>query len=326
MERGEQGGVQAIPPTLQQSLTARLDRLGSAREIAQIGAVVGRDFSYALLARSLRMDDVPLRAPWNGSPIADILLVQGLPPDSDYRFKHALSRMLLMRICSRAAVRFCTAASPRRCATISPTAQPAEPELLAHHFTQAGLTETAIEWWGKAGQRSLERSALVEAVAQFTRALDQIATLAATPALRREEIKLQVALITPLIHLKGFAAPETKAAAEHARLLIEQAEAVGEPPEDPLLLFTVLYSFWVENFVAFNGNVDARAGNAVSGTSREAGNNSPTDDWASPYGNVFAVHWRDRERPSALRSGNRTLRPWGASSVSDAIWLRRPGG
>ena len=79
--------------------------------------------------------------------------------------------------------------------------------------------------------------------------------MAATPALRREEIKLQVALITPLIHLKGFAAPETKAAAERAHLLIRQAEAVGEPPEDPLLLFTVLYNFWVENFVAFNSNV-----------------------------------------------------------------------
>ena len=76
-----------------------------------------------------------------------------------------------------------------------------------------------------------------------------------TPALRREQIKLQVALITPLIHVKGYAAPETKAAAEQARLLIEQAEALGEPPEDPLLLFSVLYGFWVANYVAFNGDV-----------------------------------------------------------------------
>ena len=131
----------------------------------------------------------------------------------------------------------------------------AEPELLAHHFTQAGLSEAAIEWWGKAGQRSLERSALVEAAEQFTRALDQIATLPGTPALRREQIKLQVALITPLMHVKGYAAPETKAAAERARLLIEQAEALGEPPEDPLLLFSVLYGFWAANIVAFNGDV-----------------------------------------------------------------------
>ena len=117
------------------------------------------------------------------------------------------------------------------------------------------MIEKAASLWGKAGQRSLERSALVEAAAQFTRALDQIATLPATPALRREQIKLQVALINPLMHIKGYSAPETKAAAERARLLIEQAEALGEPPEDPLLLFSVLYGFWFANFVAFNGDV-----------------------------------------------------------------------
>src|SRR5262249_231890 len=84
--------------------------------------------------------------------------------------------------------------------------------------------------------------------------MSQIATLPATPALRCEQIKLQVALITPLMHVKGYAAPETKAAAERARLLIEQAEALGEPPEDPLLLFSVLYSFWTTSFVAFKGD------------------------------------------------------------------------
>ena len=109
--------------------------------------------------------------------------------------------------------------------------------------------------WGKAGQRSLARSALVEAATQLTRALDQIATLPPTPALRREQIKLQVALITPLIHVKGYAAPETKMAAEQAHLLIEQAKSLGEPPEDPLLLFSVLYGLWVVNYVAFNGDV-----------------------------------------------------------------------
>src|SRR5215831_13055220 len=128
----------------------------------------------------------------------------------------------------------------------------AEPELLAHHFTQAGLTEAAIEWWGKAGQRSLERSALVEAIEQFKRALAQIATLPSTPTVRREEIKLQAALITPLIHVKGFAAPETKAAVERARRLIDQAAALGEPPEDPLILSSVLYASWAANILAFN--------------------------------------------------------------------------
>ena len=129
-----------------------------------------------------------------------------------------------------------------------------EPELLARHSTEAGLIQKAAALWGKAGQRSLARAALVEAAEQLTRALSQIAALPATPALRREQIKLQVALISPLIHVKGYAAPETKAATEQAGLLIEQAEALGEPPDDPLLLFSVLYSFWVANYVAFNGD------------------------------------------------------------------------
>jgi predicted ATPase len=95
---------------------------------------------------------------------------------------------------------------------------------------------------------------LVEAAEQFARALEQIATLPVTPVVRREQIKLQVALITPLIHVKGYAAPETKSALEKASLLIEQAQALGEPPEDPLLQFSVLFGVWAVNRVAFNGD------------------------------------------------------------------------
>jgi predicted ATPase len=247
------GGIQAIPPTLQQSLTARLDRLGPAREVAQIGAVIGRDFSYRLLRAVAGTEDVPLQTALERLAEADILLVQGLPPDAEYRFKHALIQDAAYEnlLKSRRQVLH------RRVAEVllDNVTAPAEPELLAHHFTQAGLTEAAIEWWSKAGQRSLERSALVEGTEQFTRALDQIATLPANPTLRRRQIELQVALITPLIHVKGFAAPETKAAVERARLLIEQAEVLGEPPEDPLLLFSALYGLWAENFMAFNGDV-----------------------------------------------------------------------
>jgi class 3 adenylate cyclase len=245
LERGAQGGIQAIPPTLQQSLMARLDRLGPAREIAQVGSVIGRGFSYGLLRALAGIEDAPLQAALERLAEADILLVQGLPPESDYRFKHGLiqdaayenllkSRRqgLHHRVAEILRDKFADSAA-------------VEPELVAHHFTQAGLTEVAIEWWAKAAQRSLERSALVEAAEQLRRALGHIAGLPATPARRREQIKLQVALITPLVHLKGFAASETKVAAERARLLIEQAEALGEPPEDPLLLFSVLYSFWV---------------------------------------------------------------------------------
>jgi hypothetical protein len=130
-----------------------------------------------------------------------------------------------------------------------------QPELLARHCTEAGLIEKAAHLWGKAGQRLLARSALVEAAEQLTWALHQIAALPGTSALRREQIKLQVALTTPLMHVKGYAAPETKGAVERARLLIEQAEALGEPSEDPLLLFSVLQGYWITNYVAFNGDI-----------------------------------------------------------------------
>jgi predicted ATPase len=170
LERGEQGGTHAIPPTLQQSLTARLDRLGSAREVAQIGAVIWRDFSYKLLREIAGMGDATLQAALEKLADADILLVQGLPPASDYRFKHALiqdaayENLLKSR---RQALHRRTAEVLRD--QFAATAA-AEPELLAHHFTQAGLTETAVEWWGKAGQRSLARSALPEGAEQLKRA------------------------------------------------------------------------------------------------------------------------------------------------------------
>ena len=136
-----------------------------------------------------------------------------------------------------------------------PDVADSQPELLARHYTEAGLIEKAVSLWGKAGERSLAQSALVEAIEQLKRAISQIVTLPSTPELRREEIKLQVALINPLIHVKGYASPETRAAVERAHFLIEQAEALGEPLKDPLLLFSVLYGFWVANYVAFNGDM-----------------------------------------------------------------------
>ena len=245
----------AVPASLHASLMARLDRLGPAKEVAQIGSAIGREFSHALLASVARKSEAELGSALDRLVQAGLLFRQGVPPQASYLFKHALVQDAAYGTLLR---------EPRRAlhariaeAIESQFAETAEsqPEILARHCTEAGLIEKAAGLWGKAGQRSLDRSALVEAAAQFTRALEQIATLPGTPALRREQIKLQVALITPLIHVKGYAAAETKAAAEQARLLIEQAEALGEPPEDPLLLFSVLYGFWVANFVAFNGDV-----------------------------------------------------------------------
>jgi predicted ATPase len=186
---------------------------------------------------------------------AGLLFRQGVPPHESYLFKHALVQDAaygtLLREPRRALHSRIAEALENQFAEIAEN----QPELLARHCTEAGLIEKAAGLWSKAGQRSLQRSALVEATEQLTRALGQIAALPATPALRREQIRLQVALITPLMHVKGYAAPETKAAAQRARLLIEQAEALGESPEDPLLLFSVLFGVWVANYVAFNGDL-----------------------------------------------------------------------
>jgi class 3 adenylate cyclase/tetratricopeptide (TPR) repeat protein len=244
-----------VPPSLHASLMARLDRLGPGKELVQIGAAIGREFSHPLLAAVVRKPEAELQTALDRLIWAGLLLRRGDAPYATYFFKHALVRDVaystLLREPRRALHARIAETLESQLAEISEN----QPELLARHCTEAGLIEKAAGLWGKAGQRSARRSALVEAAQQFRHALDLIATLPATPALRREEIKLQVALISPLLPVKGYAAPETKAAVERARLLIEQAEALGEPPEDPLLLFSVLYGFWVANYVAFKGDV-----------------------------------------------------------------------
>ena len=244
----------AVPASLHASLMARLDRLGSAKDVAQIGAAIGREFSHALLAAVAGKSAADLGSALDRLIAAGLLFRQGVPPQATYLFKHALVQDAAYGTLLREARRGLHARIAEVLEGQFTEVAKNQPELLARHCTEAGLTEKAAGLWGKAGQRSLERSALVEAVEQLTRAIGLIAALAPTPALRREEIKLQVALITPLFHVKGYAAPETKAAAERANLLIEQAKALGEPLEDPLLLFSVLYGVWVANYIAFNGD------------------------------------------------------------------------
>ena len=244
----------AVPASLHASLMARLDRLGPAKELAQIGATIGREFSYALVAAVARKPETELVSALDRLVAAGLVFPQGVPPYATYLFKHALVQDAAYGTLLRESRRGLHARIAETLEHEFVDISEAQPELLARHSTEAGLIEKAAAFWGKAGQRSLARSALVEAVEQLTRALDQIATLPSTPARRREQIKLQVALITPLIHVKGYAAPETKSAAERARLLIEQADVLGEPTEDPLLLLSVLYSFWTASYVAFNGD------------------------------------------------------------------------
>ena len=183
----------AVPASLHASLMARLDRLGPAKEVAQIGAVIGREFSHALLAAVALKKEKELQSALDALTRAGLLFRQGVPPNATYLFKHALvqdaaygtllrepRRVLHARIAETLDSQFADIADN-------------QPELLARHCTEAGLIEKAAALWGKAGQRSLARSALLEGAEQLKRALDQIATLPTTPALRREEIKLQVA-------------------------------------------------------------------------------------------------------------------------------------
>jgi class 3 adenylate cyclase/predicted ATPase len=243
-----------IPATLHASLMARLDRLGPAKELAQIGSAIGREFSHTLIEAVARKSQADLESALQRLISAGLLFRQGVPPHAAYLFKHALVQdaaySTLLREHRRALHKRIAEALETRFADIVVR----QPELLARHSFDAGLIEKSAGLWAKAGQRSLERAALPEAAEQLNRALSLIASLPSTPALRRDEIKLQVALITPLMHFRGYGAPETKAATLRARTLIEQAEARGEAPEDTFLLFSVLYSFWVANFNGFHAS------------------------------------------------------------------------
>ncbi len=244
----------AVPASLHASLMARLDRLGPAKEVAQIGAAIGREFSHALVTAVARKPEPELQSGLNRLIEADLLFRQGVPPYATYLFKHALVQDAaygtLLREPRRALHARIAETLENQFAEVTET----RPELLARQCTDAGLIEKSAGLWSKAGQRSLMRSSLIEGVAQFTRALDQLATLPATPALRREQIKLQVGLANTLYHSKGFAADETRAAFDQARVMIEQAERLGEHVEDPLLLYSVLYGFFIAKFMNFDGD------------------------------------------------------------------------
>ena len=180
----------AVPATLHASLMARLDRLGGpAKEVAQIGAAIGREFSHALLAAVARRREVELHSALDCIVAAGLLFRHGIPPHASYLFKHALVQDAaygtLLRESRRALHAYIAEALEREFADISEL----QPDLLARHCAEAGLTEKAANLFGKAGQRSLERSALVEAVSQFTRALSLITALPTTPARRREQVK-----------------------------------------------------------------------------------------------------------------------------------------
>jgi class 3 adenylate cyclase/predicted ATPase len=234
----------AIPATLQDSLAARLDRLASVKEIAQIGAAIGREFSYPLLRAVAGRDEPALRAALVQLEEAELLYCTGTPPDARYTFKHALVQdtayETLLRSRRQILHRGIADALGGEFAAVAA----AEPELVAHHLTLAGLDEPAIEWWGKAGDQALRRSAFKEAAAHLGKAIELADKLAATapnapPGSNR--LRLQTSFGNALVWAKGYPAPETRAAFARARELASRVEDASER-------FSAYFGLWSGHF------------------------------------------------------------------------------
>ncbi len=231
----------AIPATLQDSLTTRLDRLASVKEIAQIGAAIGRGFSYPLLRAVAGRDEAALRAALAQLEVAELLFRSGAPPDARYTFKHALVHDAAYEtlLKSRRQILHRRIAGALR--NEFPAIAAAEPELVAHYLTQAGLDEPAIEWSDKAGDQALRRSAFKEAASHLGKAIelaDKLAATAPSAATAGNRLRLQTSLGNALFWAKGYQAAETSAAFARARELASQVE-------DPAERFSAYYGLWV---------------------------------------------------------------------------------
>jgi predicted ATPase len=218
----------AIPTTLHASLLARLDRLASVRLVAQIGATIGREFSYELLRAVSRLPEDELQVSLARLVASELVFQRGTPPDALYTFKHALVQDAAHSSLLRGARQKLHAQIAGALETHSPEIMENQPELLAQHYAEAGLVEKSVALWGEAGRRSVARSAMAEAAAQYHKGLDQLALLPDDPKRKRQELELRSSLSAVLIAVKGFAAPETGDAYARARKLWEKLGSPGE--------------------------------------------------------------------------------------------------
>jgi predicted ATPase len=218
----------AVPASLHASLMARLDRLGPAKEVAQIGAAIGREFSYELLAATAQRSDMELREALALLVDAGLVFQRGVAPQATFSFKHALVRDAAHTTLLRASRQRLHARITQALEAQSPELIDTQPELFAYHYTEAGLVEKSVAFWARAGQRSAARSAMAEAAAQFQRGLDQLALLPDAPERRRQELEFCSALGAALMAAKGYAAPETGDAYARARHLWEQLGSLSE--------------------------------------------------------------------------------------------------
>jgi predicted ATPase len=216
----------AIPATLHEPLLARLDRLAPVREVAQIGAALGREFSYELLAAVAPLDEPRLSDSLDQLVSSELVFRHGTPPEATYRFKHALVQDAAYGTLLKSRPQQLHARIAKVLEGQFPETARTQPELLAHHSMQAGLMEQAVEYWTKAGQLSLARSAMLEAVAQLMRGLEVLRSLPEGPERNRRELDLQVALGRALTATKGWAAPEVGSAYARGReLCLQEAGA-----------------------------------------------------------------------------------------------------
>jgi class 3 adenylate cyclase/tetratricopeptide (TPR) repeat protein len=212
----------AIPTSLHASLLARLDRLVSVRDVAQIGAAIGRQFPYGLLHAVCSLAQDELRAALSRLVASELVSQRGTPPDAVYTFKHALVQDAAHGSLLRKARQQLHARIAEALETDSPEITGSHPELLAQHYAEAGLIEKSVMYWGKAGHRSAARSAMAEAAAQYQKGLDQLALLSDNPDRQREELELRSSLGAALLVVKGYGAPEAGQAYVRARKLWEQ--------------------------------------------------------------------------------------------------------
>jgi len=230
-----------VPATLQDALMARLDRLGRWKEVAQIGALLGRRFSYKMLAVVVQNEKGVAEA-LEHLVSADIVTCEGSPPDAAYTFKHALVQDVAVANLLRSARQSLHARIACTLESAFPEMASREPELLAWHYMSAGLAEPAVNYCLKAAERALQRSANVEAIDHLETGLELVKTHPAGPERDRRELELVTRLGAALTAAKGFAAPEVRAAYARARAICERVE-------DPIALFPVLRGLWVYDLV-----------------------------------------------------------------------------
>jgi predicted ATPase/class 3 adenylate cyclase len=217
----------AIPVTLQDSLMARLDRLTAGRAVAQLGAVLGREFPYELLRAVAPLDDATMQRGLRQLMDAELVYQRGRPPQAQYVFKHTLIQEAAYQSLLKSTRQQYHQRTAQVLGTQFPEIVETQPELVAHHYTEGGHVGQAIPYWLRAGQQALDRSANVEAMRHLTIALELLVTLPDTPMRAQQELELQIVLGPALMATKGPAAPEVEQTYARARALCQQ---VGGTP------------------------------------------------------------------------------------------------